>query len=67
MIVFVEVKARRSSEFGSPASAVGPEKQRRLRRLAVLWLASNPVTNRSVRFDVVSVVNGAVEVIEGAF
>ncbi len=67
MIVFVEVKARRSSDFGSPAAAVGPEKQRRLRRLAVLWLASNPVATRSVRFDVVGVVNGVVEVIEGAF
>jgi Holliday junction resolvase-like predicted endonuclease len=47
--------------------AVGPNKQRRLRRLAALWLASNHVTTRSVRFDVVSVVNDDVEVIEGAF
>ena len=67
VIVFVEVKFRRTSDFGAPASAVGPNKQRRLRRLAALWLASNHVTTRSVRFDVVSVVNDDVEVIEGAF
>jgi putative endonuclease len=72
-MVFCEVKARTSDAFGLPAEAVGPLKQARLRRLAALWFAdqagSEPVRRRGgpVRFDVVSVLAGEVEVFEGAF
>lgn len=54
-VVFCEVKTRRGSGFGSPAEAVGPAKIRRLRRLAVRWLAESRLGPREVRFDVVSV------------
>ena len=68
-VVFVEVKCRRSSAFGSPASAVTPRKAERLRAVASEWLAGRAVP---VRFDVVSVlrpVSGptVVEHLEGAF
>ena len=62
-LVFVEVK---SGHVGSlrgppaPALAVGPHKQRRLRRLAEVWLAG-PGRNlafRDTRFDVVGVIFG---------
>lgn len=66
--VFCEVKARSSAAFGSPAEAVGPRKQARLRRLAVRWLAeASPGPARDLRFDVASVLGGEIEVIEGAF
>ena len=39
-VVFVEVKTRTSDGFGGVAEAVTPEKVRRMRRLAGLWLAA---------------------------
>lgn len=54
-LVFVEVKARRSTSRGRPAEAVGPEKQRRLARLALAWLARHPRWHDApVRFDVLA-------------
>jgi putative endonuclease len=55
VIVFCEVKTRRSDAFGTPAEAVGPAKVRRLRRLAAAWFAAHPDQRGEVRFDVVSV------------
>jgi putative endonuclease len=54
-IVFCEVKTRSSTAFGSPAEAVTRAKQRRMRELAVRYLAANPGQWRDIRFDVVSV------------
>jgi putative endonuclease len=57
MLVFVEVKSRRKSEHGHAAEAVDGRKQRRLRRGAHAWLASNPIEARRTRgrrFDVVT-------------
>lgn len=66
--VFCEVKARTSDVFGAPVEAVGRTKQVRLRRLAARWIAeAAPVRPAGVRFDVVSVLAGVVEVVEGAF
>lgn len=54
-IVFVEVKARRSSAFGTPAEAGGPRKQRTLCHLALRYLAGQGLGERPCRFDVVEV------------
>ena len=68
VVVFCEVKARASSQFGGPEAAVNHAKQRRLRRLAAIWLAAaRPVHTVEVRFDVAAVVGAHVEVIEAAF
>ena len=67
LVVFCEVKARASAEFGGPQGAVNHTKQRRLRRLAAAWLAVERPGTVQVRFDVVAVVNARVEVIEDAF
>lgn len=55
VVVFVEVKARTSDRFGGVAYAVTPEKVRRLRRLAGLWLAAHPDGYAGLRLDVIGI------------
>lgn len=63
ILVFIEVKTRRSKTFGTAADAVNYGKQRRLRRAATQWLIahdSNPQTRHSgTRFDVIALTIGA--------
>jgi putative endonuclease len=56
LVVFCEVKSRRSARWGEPAEAVTPVKQARLRRLAGRWLVERRLAAIEVRFDVVSIV-----------
>ena len=66
-VVFCEVKTRSSDRFGTPFDAVGPAKQRRLRRLAGRWLReAAPFRPTTLRFDVAGVVGRRVDVIESA-
>jgi len=71
LIVFCEVKARRTDRWGEPSEAVHHGKQARLRRLAAVWLSDRRPGPVDIRFDVVSVIvrRGRVEVrhIEDAF
>lgn len=72
VVVFVEVKTRRSAAFGPPALAVTPLKAARIRAVAQEWLAASRLGAVPQRFDVVSVVRGVsgpavVEHVEGAF
>lgn len=67
VLVFAEVKTRSSDRFGVPAEAVTPVKQRRIRRLAGRFCADTGHRARRLRFDVVSVLRGQVEIIEDAF
>ena len=56
LLVFVEVKARRSDRCGRPEEAVTPGKLRRLRRAARRFLQEQPQPPGTVyRFDVVAV------------
>jgi len=71
-IVFVEVKTRKSDLFGSPFEAVDTRKQHRMSRVALAYLHSRKMSDRSARFDVVAVMVRAgmslsVEVIRNAF
>jgi putative endonuclease len=66
-LVFCEVKARTSTRFGVPAEAVTPAKQRRIRGLAAQFLRQHDGAGRAIRFDVVAVLGGEVEVLEAAF
>jgi len=71
LIVICEVKARRGAAFGGGFEAVGWEKQRRIRRLAEMFLERRPASHTAVRFDVASVLiagrRATVEVFEDAF
>ena len=70
-VAFCEVKTRSSDRFGTGAESVLEAKQRRIRRLASRWLSElTPAVGRArveVRFDVVSITAGNIEVIENAF
>lgn len=72
VLVFVEVKARRTSAHGGASYAVDERKQARLVRLAALYLAQHRLRNPSCRFDVILCTGGAgtpdgIEHIENAF
>lgn len=55
-LVFVEVRARTNpTRFGTAIEAVDARKQRQVRAVAAYYLASHPVSGRSVRCDVVAV------------
>ena len=54
-VVFVEVKTRTNDRFGGVEQAVTPQKLRRLRRLAGLWLTAHQGRWAQVRIDVVGV------------
>lgn len=57
MLVFVEVRLRRSVEFGHPAESIDHGKRRRVRRAAEHYLTVRRGRNWPVcRFDVVTIV-----------
>jgi putative endonuclease len=71
VIVFVEVKARRSTGYGNPKWALTPSKQRKLSMTALAYLKQQGSTQTRARFDVVTVQQREgrphIEVITNAF
>jgi putative endonuclease len=73
VLVFIEVKARRSGRFGPPAEAVGRQKRDKLMQMASAYIFAKRLGNARCRFDVVSVMFGTgerlpkVEIFKGAF
>ena len=55
LVVFVEVKARRTARYGWPAESVTPAKRRRIARVALCFLAERGWLDRPSRFDVIEV------------
>jgi putative endonuclease len=55
-LVFVEVKARSSSQFGGPEGAVTLRKQEKIIRVASAYLQQKKLFTALCRFDVVGVV-----------
>ena len=66
-LVVCEVKARTGPGHGHPLEAVTPPKQRRLRRLAAAYLEQQERRWAEIRFDVVGVLDGTLDIVEGAF
>ena len=54
-LIFVEVKARRGSGFGSPAASITKSKRERMARVALAYLQRRSWLGRPCRFDVVEV------------
>jgi putative endonuclease len=55
VVVFVEVRARATGEFGRAAETVTAAKRRRVTAMAVDYLARRRLTGRACRFDVVAI------------
>ena len=53
-LIFVEVKLRKNSRFGTPAEAVTRKKQERLRNTALIYLQDHPI-QKQPRFDVIEI------------
>lgn len=70
-LVFLEVKARRTGEYGGPLEAVDTRKRRRMTRLARYYAMEKRLDNVPQRFDVVAVWlqgnRARIEVYENAF
>ncbi len=72
ILAVVEVKSRRTNDFGDPFESISPEKQVRVRRAAQDLLESGDgalagLRITRVRFDAASVLGAQVEILEDAF
>lgn len=68
-ICFIEVKARSSSDYGSPEQFVTKRKQERLWKTASIYINKNTLEFGNYRFDVISVdlENEEIEIFKNAF
>ena len=68
VLLFIEVKYRRSSRYGEPEEAVNVEKQRKISRTALYYLHHKQEGMQTpMRFDVISVTDGEIRWIRDAF
>ncbi len=70
-LVFCEVKARRSKAFGSALEGITPQKIKKIKKAAQVFLLRNGITDSDCRFDVVTIDEDGekreIEVIPNAF
>ena len=66
VLVFVEVKAKTNTNFGLPIEMVTPNKQNKIKQVAMCYLQQTG-EEKECRFDVVDVLNGNINHIENAF
>ena len=71
LIVFCEVKTRKSNAYGTGEEAVDPRKQAQIRKAAEGYISGKELDNCEFRFDVIVVEIGSgstsIRVIEDAF
>lgn len=74
--VFVEVRLRKSNNFGSPADTIDRRKQQKIIKAAQLYAVKNNIYDAPMRFDAVLInadtdgkklVNTEIEIIKNAF
>jgi putative endonuclease len=59
ILVFCEVKTRRSVSHGVPSDAITPIKLQHIRTAALYWLTNNQSRHKGIRFDAISVIHCA--------
>lgn len=60
VLVFVEVKARETMQYGRPCEAVNFRKQQKLRSTAEIYLITHKMQEHDCRFDVIEVLGDEV-------
>lgn len=55
-ICFIEVKTRRSDTFGTPGESVTIPKQKKIHRIAAIYLSNMRSTKEYIRFDVIEII-----------
>ena len=55
VLCFIEVKARRSRQFGAPEDAITPVKRKQIRQIARGFVHIMKLTDYEARFDVVAI------------
>ena len=66
-LIFVEVKRRKSSQFGCGFEAIDGRKRQNILKVARYFIEKNNLRNINVRFDVASIDRGVIRYIEDAF
>lgn len=68
IVVFVEVKYRKTASFGYPEEAVSFSKQKIIRKVAEFFLAGEQLSlDTECRFDVIAILGEEINHIENAF
>lgn len=68
VLVFLEVKYRKTGQYGEPTDAVTPAKKRTICRVADFYRMSRRIPeSQNCRFDVVSILGEQVRVYKNAF
>mmetsp|Transcript_5062 Transcript_5062/g.2837 ORF Transcript_5062/g.2837 Transcript_5062/m.2837 type:complete len:126 (+) Transcript_5062:4834-5211(+) len=57
VLVFVEVKARKSLDYGKPKHSVTFNKQKKISKVALFYLKDTKQMNVKARFDIVSIIS----------
>ncbi len=56
--VFIEVKSRKTTFYGTPEEAITKNKQKQMRRMGTLYLYDKGYDELLCRFDVITVITG---------
>lgn len=67
LIVFFEVKYRKTLKNGYPREAVSKAKQEKIKKTALLYISANNIINKDFSFDVVEIIDNEIIHIENAF
>jgi len=54
-IIFIEVKTRTNTSFGSPEESITKTKQQHIHKVALIYLETYPYPFKEIRFDVIGI------------
>ncbi|MDE6182375.1 MAG: YraN family protein, partial [Eubacteriales bacterium] len=67
IIVFFEVKYRKTIKNGYPREAVSKAKQDKIKKTALIYISENNIINKDFSFDVIEILGNEISHIKNAF